>query len=161
MLPLRFALRSALVAIAILGLCAAAARQLLPEPDPPPLTAGMRLYVPARAGMVTTVAHDLTPPPPWRDGNCFTMHPLPRPRQIGTNIDLGHHVANMHFENFEEIVKRLGLKRVLVEFDGRFLLVVDSRIPRDWLLEKPCPSCIFAPTRDALLAKYPDKFRKP
>jgi hypothetical protein len=161
MLTLRFTVRSSLVAIAIVGLCAAAARQLLPERAPLPLTAGMRLEVPARAGMVTMVAFDWKPPPPWRKGNCFTLSPLPQPRQIGRNIGFGHHVANMHWENFQEIVKRLGLKRVLVEFDGRFFLVVDSRIPHGWLLKKPCPSCIFTPTRDALLAAHPDKFRKP
>jgi len=161
MLTLRFTVRSSLVAIAILGLCAAAARQLLPEPIPPPLTAGMRLEVPVRPQMVTAVAFNRDPPPPWRKGNCFDLSPLPLSRRTEKNLGSGYYVANMHWESFQEIVRRLGLKRVLVEFDGQFFLVVDSRIPRDWLREQPCPSCISAPMRDALLTEHLDRFSKP
>jgi hypothetical protein len=158
---LRFTLRTSLVAIAILGLCAAAARQLLLEPYPLRLTPGMRLEVPARPRTVTLVAFDWEAPPPWRQGNCFDLSPLPLSRRTASNSGMRYHVANMHWENFQEITRRLGLKRVLVEFDGQCFLVVDSGIPRHWLLEEPCPSCISAPTRDALLAKHPDGFRKP
>ena len=160
MLTLRFTVRSSLVAIAILGLCAAAARQLLPEPIPT-LTAGMRLEVPARPQMVTAVGFNRDSPPPWRTGNCFDLSPVPLSRRTEKNLCPGYHVANMHRENFQEIVKRLGLKRVLVEFDGQVFLVVDSRIPRDWLREQPCLHCISAPMRDALVTKHPDRFSKP
>ena len=161
MLTLRFTVRSSLVAIAILGLCAAAARQLLPEPIPLPLTAGMRLEVPARPQMVTAIAFNRDPSPPWRTGNCFDLSPVPLSRRKERNLAPGYHVANMHSENFKEIVRRLRLKRVLVEFDGESFLVVDSRIPRDWLRERPCLHCISAPMADALLTEHPDRFSKP
>ena len=50
---------------------------------------------------------------------------------------MGYHVANMHFENFEEVVRRLGLKMVEVEHIGGCFLVVDPRVPRRWLRERP------------------------
>src|SRR5262249_22567214 len=102
MLTLRFTVRSSLVATLILGLCSAAARQLLPELIPPPLSAGMRLEVPARPQMVTTVGFNRDTPAPWRKGNCFELSPLPLSRRTEKDLAPGYHVANMHWENFQE-----------------------------------------------------------
>ena len=67
----------------------------------------------------------------------------------------------MHHENFEEVVRRLGLKTVEVEHIGGCFLVVDPRIPRRWLRERPCAMCTPATVVDAALARHADKFREP
>lgn len=155
---LRFTVRSALVVIAIFALITATVRD--DEPGPPDLAPGMRLKVATNGHYITAVAYDWSRPPPWPAGNCFRLAPVPRPRRAGQKEVPTHHVANMHWENFQQIVKRLGLERVLVEYDGQDFLVVDPRIPRDWLREEPCGSCVSAPKRNALVTEHPDKFSK-
>jgi hypothetical protein len=150
----RFTVRGALVAVALFGLIAAGARLLLPEP---PLSEGARLRVPTRALSVTLVGFLSKTPPPWPEGNCLALSPRPPSRWAGRPDIRGYHVANMHYENFEEVVKRLGLDAVAVEVRGGCFLVVDPRIPRRWLRERPCPSCTRAP--NAFWAKHADKFR--
>ena len=154
----RFTLRDALVAIALLGLIAAGARRLWPEPPLARLPEGARLRVPTQPLWVTAVAFPLPKtPPPWPAGNCFQLSPLPLSPWAGRRDAQGYHVANMHYENFEAIARRLGLKAVEVEHRGGCFLVVDSRIPRGWLLQRPCSTC--TPVPDGLLAKHADKFR--
>jgi hypothetical protein len=65
----------------------------------------------------------------------------------------------MHAENFEEVVKRLGLTSVAVEHLNGGFFVVDPRIPRRWFREKPCSQCFKISSAD--LAKYADRFREP
>jgi hypothetical protein len=155
----RFTTRGALVAGALLCLIAAGARLLLPDPPPPPLIEGERLRVPAQAISVTQVGYFHKTPPPWKVGNCFGLSHVPiEAGQFGVR---GQHVANMHFENFEEAVKRLGLKAVDVQYIGGYFFVVDPRIPRQWLLEQPCSSCTRSPGGESILAKHADKFREP
>jgi hypothetical protein len=155
----RFTVRDALVAVALLGLIAAGARLLWPEPPPPRLSDGARLRVPTQPLCVTAVGFFRRTPPPWPAGNCFELSPLPLSRRAKPMLAQGYHVANMHYENFEEVVKRLGLKAVEVEYIGGCFLVVDTRIPRRWRREGPCPTCIPASIRDALLKKHAEKFR--
>src|SRR5690242_3428019 len=131
---LRFSLRRSMVAVALLGLLAAGVRSLLPPPPEAPITEGARLRVPAVAGSVTAVGVFHRTPPPWPSGNCFTLSP--RPRRAGRHSFQEPHVANMHFENFREVVRRLSLKAVEVEYRGGCLLVVDPRIPRRWLRDR-------------------------
>ena len=52
-------------------------------------------------------------------------------------------------------------KRRQRDHRGGCFLVVDPRIPRRWLLQRPCSSCTSAPVRAAALAKHADKFRGP
>ena len=67
----RFTLRDALVAIALLGLIAAGARRLWPEPSLARLPEGARLRVPTPALSVTLVGFLSKTPPPWPEGNCL------------------------------------------------------------------------------------------
>jgi hypothetical protein len=156
----RFKVRDALVAVAILGLIAAGARRLLRSPPLPHLTEGARLEIPTQATSVTMVGFDPKSPPPWSAGNCFALSPLAPANRAGGHHVLEYHVANMHWENFEEVVRRLDLKRVEVEHIGGCFLVVDPRIPRRWRRERPCPACTPASVRDALLTKHADRFRE-
>jgi hypothetical protein len=65
----------------------------------------------------------------------------------------------MHAENFSEIVKQLRLQTIEVEaLDDGLCLVTDPRIPRDWLLEKPCHMCVREPEAEDLLMRYPERF---
>src|SRR5207248_582206 len=143
--------RGALIAIALLALIAAGVRSFLPEPPlppvPDPIPEGVRLRVPARVGSATAVCFSHTTPPPWPWGNSFALAPYAG--TAGRPDAREWHVANMHFENYVEAVRRWGLKSVEVERIGGCFFVVDPRIPRRWLLEDPCPSCAPDPVRDA------------
>lgn len=97
----------------------------------------------ARLSSVTCAYYGHTTPPPWPQGNQFTVVPVStwfldryRPRFLGLGRwSLGRTVANMHAENFEALSRKLGFKSVQIEeLDDRFCLVVDRRIPREWLL---------------------------
>src|SRR3954469_22153516 len=101
----RFTIRGALGAVALLGLSAAGPRDLLPEPPPPRIAEGARLRVPTQVVSSTLVGFFPRTPPPWPEGNCFGLSPLPVSRRAESH-DRGWHVANMHHENFEEIVRR-------------------------------------------------------
>ena len=152
--PVRRPLTIGLSVVAGLALIASIAVALLPELPP---SEGARLRVPTQALSVTLVGFDPKTPPPWPVGNCFELSPLPLSRRRGRPDIRGYHVANMHHENFAEVVKRLGLDTVEVEVRGGCFLVVDPRIPRQWLRERPCPTC----TRDpnSFWAKHADRFR--
>jgi hypothetical protein len=155
----RFTIRGALVAIALLCLVAAGARSFLPAPPLPPLAEGARLRVPPQVVQSTLVGHSYQTPAPWSRGNCFHLARQPLPAR-GRMVQ-GLHVANMHLENFVEVVRRLGLKEVDVEHVGGAFLVVDPRIPRRWLLETPCSGCTPPSIRDAVRTKHADRFREP
>jgi hypothetical protein len=152
----RSTLRGWLIAVALLGVIAALFRTLLPEPPAPRLPEGARLFVPAVVGMRTLVAPLHRAPPPWPTGNCFELPPRARDRRVPPS---GLHVINMHAENFEEVVKRLGLTSVEVEVLGGQFLVVDPRIARRWLRETPCSSC--SRLRGPIPPKYADRFSEP
>jgi hypothetical protein len=149
----RFMLRGWLVAVALLGVIVAGVRHLLPAP---PLSDGARLFVPAVVGMRTAVSHSHETPPPWPRGNCFELSTGARGRPDPAR-EL--HVINMHAENFQEVVRQLGLTKVEVEVVGGQLLVVDPRIARRWLREGPCSTC--CRNGDVILPKYADRFGEP
>ena len=71
-------------------------------------------------------------------------------------------VLNMHSANFGHIVGELKIDTVEVERVGKqHCLIVDARIPRQWLLEVPCSSCTPASLRKDLRSpRYADHFRK-
>jgi hypothetical protein len=128
-----------------------------------------RALVPATISEQTLVGYNSIPPQPR--GNCFSVSPTPLRIEwwIGLRDGGGGglrggrwRVANMHAENFEGIVKRLGLRMVEVQplGEGR-CLITDSRIPRDWLLDRPCPHCFRKPVADDLLRRYPERFHPP
>jgi hypothetical protein len=83
-------------------------------------------------------------PYPWPSGNHFNV--LPRWRWLLQRhlpwLDrylprYGWRVINMHHENYREIARRKGIEWVNVEPVGTGkCLVVDSRIPRRWLLPR-------------------------
>jgi hypothetical protein len=152
----RSTLRGWLIAVALLGVIAALTRSLLPEPPAPRLSEGARLFVPAVVGMRTAVARLHKAPPPWPTGNCFE---LPTRAQDRRGPPQGLHVIDMHAENFEEVVKRLGLTSVEVEILGGQFLVVDPRIARRWLRETPCSTC--SGIGEAIPPKYADRFSEP
>jgi hypothetical protein len=139
-----------------------------------------RILVPAAVTVRTLVGPFLQPPPQPR-GNCFSIAPAapwgvvrvaPRsqlwwvaPRgPLGGTGPFGRiewKVCNMHAENFEAIVQRLGLRTVEVQpYDQGRCLITDPRIPRDWLLERPCPHCFRAAEVEDLLRRYPERFRR-
>jgi hypothetical protein len=149
----RFMLRGWLVTVALLGVIVAGVRHLLPAP---PLQEGARLFVPAVVGMRTAVGHSHETPPPWPRGNCFKLSTGARGRPDPTR---GLHVINMHAENFEEVVKRLGLTSVEVEHVGGQFFVVDPRIARRWLREGPCSTC--SRIGGSVPTKYADRFGEP
>ncbi len=97
----------------------------------------------ARLSSVTLMGFSHTTPPPWPEGNHFTVVPVSTwflerycPRFLGLGRpSLGRTVANMHAENFEALSRKLGFQSVQIEeLDDRYCLVVDRRIPREWLL---------------------------
>jgi hypothetical protein len=48
----------------------------------------------------------------------------------------------MHAENFQEAVKKFQLETVeIVRVGDTHCVIVDERIPKQWLLEKPCSLC--------------------
>jgi hypothetical protein len=103
--------------------------------------------------------------PPWAQGDCFEVLPLSS-WILSTYAPLpgyhpsGWHVVNMHAENFEEIVKRKGIKSIKIErIDERYCLIVDPRIPRSWFLSKPCPRCVGLELAPGLLMRHADWFR--
>ena len=118
----------------------------------------------------TSVIHRHTSPPPWPDaGNCFSvlpkstfyrewcLHWLPGQRKP---IE-GWRVINMHAENFEALCRQQGFRWVLVERVGeRHCLIVDPRVPREWLLHAPCTLCVPMEIRQKLRVERPGCFRE-
>ncbi len=68
----------------------------------------------------------------------------------------------MHAANFGHIVRELRIDTIEVERVGKqHCLIVDARIPRQWLLEVPCPSCTPDSLRKDLGSpRYAARFRK-
>ena len=62
----------------------------------------------------------------------------------------------------EAITRIRGLKSVRVEPVGRGLVrIVDDRIPRNWLLENPCPVCYGGERGAELRRRFPGSFSRP
>jgi hypothetical protein len=141
--------------VALLAVITAGIKSLVPRP-PIPIPEGARLLIPARVGMSTLVGFTPTAPPPWQHGNCFELLHGDQGREPCSR---GMHVINMQLENFREIVKRLKMTNVEVEHVGGEFLVVDARIPRRWLRERPCSGC--SRISKAKLAKYANRFGEP
>jgi hypothetical protein len=122
-----------------------------------------RVTVPAVITMQTDVGFMHRAPPPWPRGNCFNISPSPR--WLGALLGsrrTDRKVCNMHAENFSAIVGRLKLKAMEVEpVDERSCLITDRRIPREWLLQQPCPTCYHEPERRDLLRRYSEHFSAP
>ena len=124
-----------------------------------------RVMVPAMITRQTLVGFDSirSKPPPRLRGNCFSVSPKARwsGPLVGSRSTLWQ-VCNMHAENFSEIVQRLNLQAVEIQLldEGR-CVITDPRISRDWLLEKPCPTCFREPVGEDLLMRYPERFRSP
>lgn len=115
--------------------------------------------VPAKIAGSTAVGFEPNTPPPWPKGNCITVKPDADVggRQPDGAVDDGWHVGNMHGENFSAFVAQAGMKTIKVlPIDGRYCLIVDSRVPREWFLSEPCETCVPALTRDKMRgqAKY-------
>jgi hypothetical protein len=122
-----------------------------------------RVLVPATITQQTQVGFFHRGPAPWPRGNCFTMAPKVRwGWQLRGTRSPDWRVCNVHAENFSEIVKRLGLQTVeVLPFKESYYLITDQRIPREWLLERPCPQCVSEPVGEELLTRYPGRFRDP
>jgi hypothetical protein len=45
--------------------------------------------------------------------------------------------------------------------EGSCCMVTDSRIPRQWLLQKPCPMCFRDPVGTNLVRGHPESFCPP
>ena len=109
-------------------------------PHPP---ARQRLFITVHGGAETAVAHSYRRPPPWPNGNCLTLYML-SPKQWDDMVRdkswsqlkaSEAQLANMNAENLHEIVKRLDLKAVEVEYvdvGGRLVcFIVDTRIGKE------------------------------
>jgi hypothetical protein len=120
-----------------------------------------RVMVPAAIGLSTQVGYFYRHPPPWPRGNCFRISSVPR--WLGALLGpqkTQRWVCNMHAENFSSIVQRLNLRAVEIEpIDQRCCMITDSRIPREWLLEKPCALCFRGPEGEDLMRRHPEHFR--
>jgi hypothetical protein len=120
-----------------------------------------RIVVPAAIAFETTVGFVHQSPPPWPQGNCFDVsskgHWLGPARGFQR---MGGKVCNMHSENFSAIVQRLKLRAVEIQpIDQRCCMITDSRIPREWLLERPCATCFREPQGEDFVRRYPEQFR--
>jgi hypothetical protein len=104
------------------------------------------LTVPVVVAEQTLVGFSHTGPPPWPRGNCLSLMP--------------RKVANMHAENFKEAVKKFQLEtvKILPIGDGH-CVIVDERIPKQWLLEKPCRLCTPESLRRELEKSHADRFQ--
>jgi hypothetical protein len=68
----------------------------------------------------------------------------------------------MHAENFDVVVQQLSLRTVEIKpIDQGTCLITVSRIPREWLLERPCMQCLGKLRAEGLVKLYPEKFRTP
>jgi hypothetical protein len=110
----------------------------------------------ALSGTSTLMLFLHTNPPPWPRGNYLQL-------SSKTNQDSGlppgeWKLANMHAENYHEIIKRRDFKTL--EFglmpDYR-CFVVDSRVPREWFLAEPSGEL---QERLFLRTHFPNFFRK-
>ena len=106
--------------------------------------------------MQTEVMYQHDGPPPWPKGNCFALSENPQ------SPDVPHfQVANMHAENFGRLVRDLGLETIEIRRIGdRHCLITDSRVPREWFLDRPCETCTPAAIRRELTEKHSDRFRR-
>jgi hypothetical protein len=111
------------------------------------------LLVPAEAGSTTMVYFDsVTLPSP--KGNCFKL-------EARDGLRTNHwHVANMHTENFKRIVSDLGIVTVeILPIGHDCCLIVDGRIPKAWLRDRPCSFCVPRSARGVVWETYADRFR--
>ena len=111
-----------------------------------------RVRLSATNGMGSLIGFRRVTPPPWNDGNLMSLEVL----REGTSapppsLDSFVPVMNIHSENFGEITRRLGITEVeallytetvpaengIEEYQRRYALVTDSRIPQSWLLSPP------------------------
>jgi hypothetical protein len=132
-----------------------------PIPSPSDLPGGppldQVLVLPARAVGSTQVGYNTKGPPPWPKGNCFWLSPEPRDRAAPK-----YHVVNMHAENFERVVRDLGIVTVEVLLVSKaHCLIVDPRIPRAWLRDAPCEICSPPAVRQRLWDGNAEWFRQP
>ena len=113
--------------------------------------------LPALSGITTAIGFHYTNPPPWPSGNYLVL-------SSKTNADSGlppgeWRLANMHAENYHEIIKRRDFQTL--EFglmpDHR-CFVVDSRVPREWFLTEP--SGFDVAERLSLRTRFANFFRK-
>jgi hypothetical protein len=119
-----------------------------------PTDAALVVRVPAKATETTLVGMLSKNPPPWVKGNCIKVSPTPELREAER-----WHVANMHGENFNAFVAKVSIKAIRVlPFEGRYCLIVDPRVPREWFLDVPCDQCVRGPVRDKITS-YPQFFR--
>jgi hypothetical protein len=102
-------------------------------------------------------------PPPWPRGNCFEVSSKPRwVGPVGGFQTTSWRVCNMHAENFSAVVPRLKPQEVQIQrVDGGRCLIIDPRIPREYLLNEPSPACTQVPESQAFLRQYPEHFSKP
>lgn len=134
----------------------------------------------ARLSSMTMVGHQHAARPPWPDGNCFRamraswwstlrsqFYETGWGRQVlsRSGIFPGRssewRVVNMHAENFRAISQRLNLKSVEIEIlDDQFSLVVDRRIPREWMLLTAKSCCVPIALRQQLRRERPEYFRE-
>ncbi|HQR06870.1 MAG TPA: hypothetical protein PLN21_08615 [Gemmatales bacterium] len=108
--------------------------------------------------MQTDIGYVWNSPPPWPEGNSFSLAAEP-----GDPSKCINHVVNMHAENFHDICIKLGLLRVRARIlndaiGNTYIIIIDPRIPRNWFLQAPCSHCmgVFG---QQLLTDYSEWFR--
>ena len=130
-----------------------APRALTPQPEPASTPKPAEtLMVPVAVVGETRVRYFHETRPPWSVGNCFRLA-----QESGKPLA----VANMHAENFKAMVEKLNLKSIqILPIEDSHCLIVDARIPKEWLLDKPCSICTRESLRQELDEKHADKFNR-
>lgn len=110
----------------------------------------------ARPLKTTALGFKYNTPPPWPRGNRLSLTADPHPASSAE----WWLILNMHAENFGELSGRLGWETVEVLPVGpRRCLIVDPRVPSEWLLDGPLDVGLTPNPQDELVTKYPQHFR--
>jgi hypothetical protein len=111
------------------------------------------MVVPAVVTGSTTVFFNVATLPST-NGNCFRLAAKDDPRVSGWLV------ANMHAENFQRVVSDLVIGTVeILPIGDECCLIVDNRIPKAWLRDRPCSTCIPRPVRRLLRETYAESFK--
>jgi len=132
-------MNTSILPVALLAVAVACA---VAEDPPKP---SVKLDLKQKRGLSTAVLYRHEGPPPWPHGNC---------------ISLGKwHVINMHSENISAFERNFGVHELEVRpVDDAGVVVIDARVPKEWLRVRPCKHCNSLQERLAWRVRYKEHF---